>query len=105
MNRALNNGIAALGALAIPLLAEYITASPGEVPGTGFDVLLYEPFDFAYILLVTAIFVSLNIWSSALQIEGSKLQGALLGVLLAIGWFFVSFLLVGQLHISLGGKL
>ena len=31
---------------AIPLAAEYVTAKPGNVPGTGFDVLCYEPFDY-----------------------------------------------------------
>ncbi len=105
MKRASTNGIVALGALAIPLFAEYTTAGPGNVPGTGFDVLLFEPLDFAYALLVTIIFIALNIWASALQKDGSKFQGALLGVLLAIGWFVVSFLAVGQLHLSLGGKL
>jgi len=105
MNRTLINGFLGLGALAIPLFAEYITAKPGNVPGTGFDVLLYEPFDFAYALLVGSLFLAINIWSATEIEDRSKLQGALLGILLAVGWFVVAFLSVGQLHLSLGGKL
>jgi len=48
MNRTTTNGILAVGALTIPLIAEYANAKPGNVPGTGFDVLLYKPFDFAF---------------------------------------------------------
>jgi hypothetical protein len=105
MNRTTTNGILAVGALAIPLIAEYANAKPGNVPGTGFDVLLYKPFDFAYALLVTALFIAANIWASAKTEEGSKLQGALLGILFTVGWFVFSFLAVVQLHLSLGGKL
>ena len=105
MNLAKLNGALAFGALLPPLMAEYATAKPGNVPGTGFDILLYEPFDFAYALLVTALFVGANLWASIKKEDGSKIHGVLLGILMAIGWFVVSFLAVGQVHISLGGKL
>ena len=91
--------------LAIPLVVEYVTASPNNIPGTGFDVLLYEPFDFAYILLVTVFFIALNIRASTLSEKGSKIQGIFIGIAWAMGWFIVTFLAVGQLHLSLGGKL
>lgn len=105
MNLTVKNGILALVTLAIPLVVEYVTASPNNIPGTGFDVLLYEPFDFAYILLVTVFFIALNIRASTLSEKGSKIQGIFIGIAWAMGWFIVTFLAVGQLHLSLGGKL
>jgi hypothetical protein len=105
MSLIVKNGILALVTLAIPLVAEYVTASSNNVPGTGFDVLLYEPFDFAYILLVTLFFITLNVRASAFTEKGFKIQGIFIGIALAIGWFIVTFLAVGQLHLSLGGKL
>lgn len=105
MNRSTANGFIALVALATPLIAEYVTATPDNVPGTGFDVLLYKPFDFAYVLLITMTFVVMNIWISLKTEYDTKLQGTLLGIMFAVGWFVVCFLAVGQLHLSLGGKL
>ena len=105
MNRISQNGILGIGAISVPPLAEYATAKPGNVPGTGFQFLLYQPFEFAYVILVTLLFLALNIWSSSLAEDGSIIQGAMLGLLCAVGWFVLSFLAVGQLHLSLGGKL
>ena len=98
------NGALFVALMAIPLVAELVTAKPDDVPGTGFDVLLYQPFDFAYVLLAGALFFVANIKVSAAK--DKKLPTDLAkSVVIWLLWFFVSFLAVGQLHISLGGKL
>lgn len=94
----------AIIALAIPLVAEYATAHPDHVPGTGFSVLLYEPFEYAYVLLVTACFVVINVRQSAKH-GRHFVVGALFGIGFSILWFVIAFLAVVQLHLSLGGKL
>ena len=104
MERFRANGILALIALLVPLAAEIMTASPKAVPGTGFSVLLYEPFNFAYVLLITTCFIVLNIRHSSMH-SGSIGGGALLGVVYTSLWFVLAFLAVGQLHLWLGGKL
>lgn len=105
MNRTLLlNSIVFLVLLAIPLAAELYTAAPGNVPGTGFDILLYWPFDFAYVALAAILFVTLNTLISSKQ-DGSVLLGIGTGAALAFAWFAVAFLSVGQLHLSLGGQL
>jgi len=103
-SKSLINGIIFSVLLSIPLVAEFSTATPDNVPGNGFDVLLYKPFDFAYILLAGCIFIGVNYYFSAKQ-KISIWKGVGLGVALLITWFVVSFLLVGQLHLSLGGTL
>ena len=98
------NGIIFLILLLAPLIGEFITATPDNVPGTGFSILLYEPFDFAYLLLAFVIFLACNAIISNKQNKSILTSvGISLGVV-AI-WFIVSFLSVGQLHLSLGGKL
>jgi len=104
MERPVQNGIVAIIALIVPLIAEYVTSTPTSVPGTGFSVLLYEPFDFAYFLLVTAAFIFVNINAPTKNI-GSIVIGALVGVGISVLWFGVTFLAVGELHLTLGGKL
>jgi hypothetical protein len=84
MNLTVKNGILALVTLAIPLVSKYVMASPNNIPGTGFDVLLYEPFDFAYILPVTVFFIALNIRASTLSEKNSKIQGVFIGIAWAI---------------------
>ena len=106
MNRTSQNVIVTTISIGIPLVAEYVTAEPGNGPGTGFDILLYEPFDFAYFLVVSIIFVALNVRSSYRAVGGNALiQGTLYGIFCSLVWFAVSFLAVAQLHVSLGGKL
>ena len=85
-------------ALAIPVIAELISPDTGA----GFSALLYWPFDFAYTLLVGLVFVAANVYAS----EGSSLAVPIsVGLGFWLGWFVVSFLAVGQLHLSLGYKL
>jgi hypothetical protein len=104
MRRAINNLLLGTVLLAIPLAAEFQTATPTNVPGTGFDVLLYEPFEFAFALFTCFLFAALNAYIS--NKDGNKLWGgAGVGILIALGWFVIAFVAVGQLHLSLGGKL
>ena len=100
---AINGGIFVLFLLP-PLIAEWWTATSSNVPGTGFSILLYEPFDFAYVSLVTLSFIAANLHLS--RLGSSKVGIALAGsVAWAVLWFIVSFFAVGQLHVSLGGLL
>lgn len=87
-----------------PLAAELYTATPEDVPGTGFDVLLYHPFDFAYSLIGLVLFVVLNSYLFA-RSGKSPWLGAAVAAAIALCWFVVAFLAVGQLHLSLGGNL
>jgi hypothetical protein len=104
MRAALANIALGAGLLIPPVAAELYTAKPNNVPGTGFDVLLYQPFQFAYALLGLVLFVVLNI---ALRNPSPKRfwAGTFAGTAIALCWFFLAFLTVGQVHISLGGKL
>jgi hypothetical protein len=88
----------------IPLIAEYVTARPGSVPGTGFNVLCYEPFDYAYFLMAFMILVFANVIIAGKKRKSIK-KAAVLGGAIAVAWFIICFIAVAQLHISLGGKL
>ncbi|HCE67982.1 MAG: hypothetical protein A2X82_02090 [Geobacteraceae bacterium GWC2_55_20] len=93
-----------LGFSAPPLLAEYMTASPWDVPGKGFDVLCYEPFDYAYLFLALTIFMVANIRIAQKQ-ERPMVQAAMLGVFITFVWFVTCLIVVGGMHLELGGKL
>ena len=103
-NRIISNGVVFVALLAVPLIVEFSTASPDNVPGTGFDVLLYKPFDFAFVVLAGVIFVGFNAYYSFKK-RRSLWVGIGLGAVLLLAWFIISFLSVGQLHLWLGGKL
>ena len=90
--------------LAIPLVAEYMTATPEDVPGTGYVVLVFEPFQFAYALLAAVFFVIANTYACGKQYRNIS-QSVFVALLITVLWFFVSFLALTQLHLSLGGKL
>ena len=90
--------------IAVPLVAEVLTAKPDNVPGTGFDILLYQPFDYAYVILAGILFIALNSYISVQQ-QHSFLAGIGIGIAILVVWFVVTFLSVSQLHLSLGGKL
>jgi hypothetical protein len=102
--RILINGFLFVTLLAVPLVAEVTTATSDTVSGTGFDVLMYKPFDFAYVLLAGVLFIALNSYISVRK-HLPVWVGVGLGALLLVTWFVVAFLAVGQLHLSLGGKL
>ena len=90
--------------LAVPLLAHYFTAKPTAGDGIGFDILLYEPFDFAYSLVVLSVFVFVKVWSPYSR-ASSKGVGLAISVAIFTIWFVTSFLALGELHTSLGGQL
>lgn len=90
-------------AAAVPLVAEIWTATPEHVPGTGFSVLLYYPFDFAYVLLVAVSTAFLN-GAGAEPVLPARMRGVGLSLLAVLAWFVVIFLAVGGLHMSLGGQ-
>jgi hypothetical protein len=90
--------------LSLPLIAEYWTATPQNVPGTGFSVLLYEPFSFAYPLLASLLFVVLNVNASQ-KVGKDKWADVIAGIFFTFIWFVIAFLAVGQFHLSLGGTL
>ena len=103
-NKTLLNGLAFTVLTAIPLIAEVSTTSSGNVSGEGFTVLLYEPFDFAYVLLAGFVFVSLNTYILATE-KKSVVPGISTGIFLLFIWFIFTFLCIVQFHLSLGGKL
>ena len=86
----------------IPSLGHYLTGSsiPGE--GIGFEVLIYEPFNFAYPISAFIIFVIINSKFSSTKNIGVSLVKSLAWSLLV---FTIGFLLLTQLHLNLGGKL
>jgi hypothetical protein len=95
---ATRNIVIAIAALLVPLGAELVSPETG----LGFDILLYWPFDFAYVLLVLAAFLLSNQLS---QVAGGKFKALVVGLSYFLGWFAISFLAVSQLHLSLGYKL
>jgi hypothetical protein len=103
--RAITNGVLFAVLVAVPLLAEYSTATPDKVPGTGFSVLLYEPFNYAYVLLAVLLFVSINIYVSSALKKKRIVYDVGLSIALTAIWFCVTFFAVGDLHLRLGGKL
>ncbi|OUR65563.1 hypothetical protein A9Q79_00785 [Methylophaga sp. 42_25_T18] len=96
MNIVSRNIIIFIVALLIPVAAQFYSL------GSGFDILLYEPCDFAYILLIGAILFYFNI---SIFTAGEWYWSTSLSLLLWALWFTVTFLVVGQLNLSLGGKL
>jgi len=94
----IRNLIIGIIALLIPMAAEFYSPETG----LGFDVLLYWPFDFAYVLLIGLVFLSANL---LLRKSNSALMALATGGVFWFVWFAVTFLAVGQLHLSLGYKL
>ena len=94
--------------LLVPLFAHYATMESGSAPGIGFDILLYKPFNFAYVLMAWGLFLAIGLSELVLR-DGLGLQAvsvavATSGVVVVI-WFFVAFLALAQLHLTLGGQL
>jgi hypothetical protein len=95
MNR---NYVIGIVALCIPLGAELL--SPEN--GLGFDVLLYRPFSYAFILFVGVVFILANV---TVEPRDSIFRPLATALALWLGWFIVTFTALIQLHLSLGGKL
>lgn len=93
-----------LGFSAPPLLTEYMSAKSGDVSGTGFDILCYKPFDYAYLLLALAVFIAVNI-QMARQQKKPISKAVILGVFITFVWFVTCLIAVGGMHLEHGGKL
>lgn len=101
MQRLLANIALSLILLAVPVVAQLTAPLPNSM---GLGVLLYLPFHYALFLLAIILFLTLNISLSG-KGEARFWRGAALGGIAAISWFSLSFLVVLQLHLSLGGQL
>jgi hypothetical protein len=76
--------------------------------GFGFNIFLYYPFDFCFVIVSFLIFIlgSLKTYSTK---NSSKYIGKLkvlgLSLLWSVFWFIVTFVILSSVHFSLGGKL
>lgn len=101
MQRLLANIALSLILLAVPVAAQLTAPLPNSM---GLDVLLYWPFHHALFVLALILFLALNI-SLSIKEKARLWRGAALGGIAAISWFSLSFLVVFQPHLSLGGQL
>ena len=101
MARVFPNLILSAILLAIPVVAQLSSPLPSS---TGIDVLLYYAFDFALTLLGLAFFLALNVVIS-IKARSSVWLAIPQAAGFTLAWFIGSFLVVAQLHISLGGQL
>jgi hypothetical protein len=104
LSKTLQNIALGVVLLSLPLMAEFWTATPQDVPGTGFSILLYKPFSFAYPLLACILFIALNL-SSSKSIGKDKWADVLAGFFFTAIWFVIAFFAVGHFHMKLGGTL
>jgi hypothetical protein len=96
MSMSHKNLLILLVAFLLPVVAQLYSL------GLGFDVLLYEPFDFAYMLLVGMVLLIANITQS---VSVNWFQASSVAFIAWVFWFGVTFLTVGQIHIYMGGQL
>jgi len=101
MQRFLANIALSIILSAIPVVTQLVTPFPNSM---GLDLLLYVPFHYALVLLALILFLALNIYLSS-KMKARLWQGAVLGGVATVAWFSVSFLVVGQVHLSLSGQL
>ncbi len=78
-------------------------------PSHGFDVLLYEPFNFAFSVSVVFIFLYINKSYVGIVVINKNYTELLLIILYAllfsVAWTVVAFLALVQFHLILGGQL
>ena len=94
--------ILALALSVIPSLGHYLTGSSNPGDGIGFEILIYEPFNFAYSICAFMVFVIINTKFSSSKNIGISLVKSLAWSAI---FFPIAFLLLAQLHLNLGGKL
>ena len=104
LNRKSTNISLFLIALSQPLFAEYIDVSLSGTSNLGFEILLYEPFNNFYMILVLISFISVNTY---IAVKSKKSMGVFIAqsVVLYVCWFILAFLSVALLHTSLGGHM
>lgn len=98
------NILLGLALLAVPLLAEIVTALYAQAPGLGVTLLLYWPVDFGLIVCAVTAFIYLNACALRQRTGGAWL-GTLLGLAATVIWFSAAFLVVFQVHLWRGGNL
>ena len=98
------NSVVAAVLLCVPVVVAIVARLTGNSSINGIDMLLYWPFDFAYLLVAMAIFLMVNA-GLARNLGRSTLVGIGIGALFGVCWFVLSFLLIAQLHLSLGGQM
>lgn len=104
MNRLITNGLLGLIAASLPLFAQFLSTSYGTKSTLGFDILLYQPFSFAYILLIFVVFNLSNLYLPWAIKKESKVRSMSEALLWTCGWFISTFLLLSQLHFILSGQ-
>ena len=90
--------------MALPIAADLVAKSMNPDSSLGLKILLHEPFHFAYALVASMAFMALG-WREARSKGQSAKVGAFAGALIGLAWFVVAFLIVLQVHFSLGGRL
>ena len=98
-----------LGALLILGVLIIHFSSYSTNPSQGFNVLLYEPFDFAFSVFVVFIFLYINKSYVGVVVIKKKYTELLLiiiyALLFSVVWTVVAFLALVQFHLILGGQL
>lgn len=92
----------AVALLLLPVGTDVAFKASDPSSAAGLQLLLYQPFPYAYGALSVALFILLG-WRSAKARGGYLALGAVAGAAIGIAWFAVAFLVVAQLHLSLGG--
>ena len=95
------NFLLGLFIVAIPVMAHFFSGRTNPSTGIGFDVLLYKPFDFAYIIFTLILFAFINIKFRKNNIKVSVLKS----IVWSFDFLIISFLLLSQLHLNMGGNL
>jgi hypothetical protein len=93
--------------LALFILITEFNAMPTN-PGSGFDLLLYEPFYLAFPLLIACLFIYIN--RSFVNVSDNKkiinsISLVIYALVFSIFWTATVFLVLIQVHLSLGGIL
>lgn len=107
-NKIFVNAAIALIFGAIPLVAHYLTGRENPNHGVGFNLLIYEPFQFAYLIVSGLFFIIANTFLLIKyhgQLMISILTGFGLGVFISLSWYVVVFMILVQLHVFMGGVL
>lgn len=78
-------------------------------PSQGFNLLLYEPFNFAFSVFVFFIFLYINILYIGTVVINKAYTELLLiilyAILFSVIWTVIAFLALVQFHLILGGQL
>ncbi len=102
------NALLAILLTAVPVVAMFVAQGQSSPSGIGFAVLLYEPFDYAYLAFAAAVFSAVNV---RFAVRRWGYRAATVGVALVVSsvvtliWFLAAVVIVAQVHSMLGGQL